>query len=61
MDCIVGVDQSIVRTEMNCPSDLASRSLNTLHIAFSVECASHLDTEVDSHCLISAFRMVIEK
>src|ERR1700733_2085417 len=46
---------------MNCPCDLASRRLDAPNVTLPFERARHLDAEVDVHCLIPAFCVVIEE
>ena len=46
---------------MNCSCDLTGWRLDASDVTLRLERARHLDTEVDVHCLITTFRVVIEE
>jgi len=46
---------------MNCSCDLTGWRLDASDVTLRLERARHLDTEVDVHCLIATFRVVIEE
>jgi hypothetical protein len=61
VDCVVGVGQSIVGTDVNRLRHLSRRRRDTSDVALRFERAHHLDTEVDIHRFMSMRRVMIEE